>query len=135
MEAQVGSPRTKRFVAATHQLDGSRTVVSVRGEVDRATAPALEETLVAVTEEQTGDVIVDMTGCRFFDSTGLRLLLASKERLEGSNRRMALVLSNPVVLRIFQITRYDELFEIYPSLRAAVDRDGNGNGNGPEAVT
>jgi hypothetical protein len=34
------------------------------------------------------------------------------------------------VLRIFQITQHDELFEIYPSLGAAVDRNGNGNGNG-----
>ena len=93
------------------------------GEVDRATAPALEQTLVAVAEEQTGDVIVDMTSCRFFDSTGLRLLLATKERLEGSSRRMALVVSHPVVLRIFQITQYDELFEIHPTLAAA---DANG---------
>jgi hypothetical protein len=35
------------------------------------------------------------------------------------------------VLRIFQITQLDELFEIYPSLRAAVDRNGNGNGATP----
>jgi hypothetical protein len=52
---------------------------------------------------------------------------------------MALVLSNRSVLRILQITHFDELFEIYPSLRAAVDRDsnssgsGDSNGNGPEA--
>jgi hypothetical protein len=29
-------------------------------------------------------------------------------------------------MRVFQITEFDELFEIYPSLAAAV----NGNGNG-----
>jgi hypothetical protein len=34
------------------------------------------------------------------------------------------------VLRIFQITALDQVFEIYPSLGAAVDGNGNGNGNG-----
>jgi len=43
---------------------------------------------------------------------------------------LALVLSNPSVLKIFQITKCDELFEIYPSLSAAVNGNGNGNGNG-----
>jgi anti-sigma B factor antagonist len=71
-------------------------------------------------------VIVDLTGCNFLDSRGLRALIATRERLERSDRSLALVLSNPIVLRIFQLTRFDELFEIRPSLGAAC----NGNGHG-----
>jgi anti-sigma B factor antagonist len=122
---------TQRFVAFTEQLDSGAPVVSVMGEVDRATARALEQTLLGVTEDRTGEVIVDLTGCSFLDSRGLGALVATRGRLERSNRRMAVVLSNRSVLRILQITHFDELFEIYPSLRAAVDRDSNGNGNGP----
>ena len=77
-----------------------------------------------------GEVIVDLTGCSFLDSRGLGALVATRARLEHSNRRLALVLSNPSVMRIFQITQFDELFEIYPSLAAAVNGNGNGNGNG-----
>jgi hypothetical protein len=33
-------------------------------------------------------------------------------------------------MRIFQLTKFDGLFEIYPTLDAAVNRNGNGNGNG-----
>jgi len=126
---------TQRFVAFTEQLDSGAPVVSVMGEVDRATARGLEQALLGVTEDQTGEVIVDLTGCSFLDSRGLGALVATRGRLERSNRRMALVLSNRSVLRILQITHFDKLFEIYPSLRAAVDRDGNGNGNGLEAAT
>jgi anti-sigma B factor antagonist len=121
---------SQRFVAATEQLDSGAPVVSVMGEVDRATAPALEQTLLRVAEVRTGELIVDLTGCGFLDSRGLWALVATRRRLERSNRRLALVLSNPSVLRIFQITRFDELFAIYPSLRAAIDRDGSGNGDG-----
>ena len=118
------------FVAATEQLDGGTPVVSVTGEVDIATALALEQTLLAVTEDRTGEVIVDLTDCSFLDCRGLKALVATKARLERSNRPLVLVLSNPSVLKIFQITHFDELFEIYPSLAAAADRNGNGNGNG-----
>ena len=106
----------RRFRVATEQLDTGAPVVSVQGEVDRATVLALEQTLLGVAEDRTGDVIVDLTGCSFLDSRGLGALNATRARLERSKRRLALVLSNPSVLRIFQITQFDQLFEIYPSL-------------------
>jgi anti-sigma B factor antagonist len=102
-----------RFVTANEQLDTGTPVVSVMGELDRATVPALEQTLRGVDDDRTGDVIVDLTGCRFLDSRGLRALIATRVRLERSDRRLALVLANQSVLRIFQITQLDELFEIY----------------------
>ena len=67
-------------------------------------------------------VIVDLTECSFFDSAGLAALLATRERLERANRSLALVLANPTVLKVFQITGFDERFEIYPSLGVAADR-------------
>ncbi len=129
MEALVTS-RGTRFVAATTQLDSGGPVVSVMGEVDLATAPTLERTLLDVAEDRTGEVIVDLTGCSFLDSRGLTALVAARARLERSNRQLALVLSNASVLKIFQITGFDELFAIYPSLGAAVDGTSNGDGHG-----
>jgi anti-sigma B factor antagonist len=121
----------RRFrVATTEQLDTGAPAVSVMGEVDLATVLALEQTLLGVTEDRPGDVIVDLTGCSFLDSRGLGALNAARARLERSERRLALVLANQSVLRIFQITQFDQLFEIYPSLRAALDCNGNGGGHG-----
>lgn len=119
-----------RFVAATEQLETGQPVVSVIGDVDHASARAFEQTLLDVAEGPADEVIVDLSGCSFLDSWGLGALMTTKGRLEHSNRRMALVLSNPNVMRIFQITQFDQLFEIYPTLAAAVNRNGNGNGHG-----
>ena len=124
---RVASGARQSFVAASAQLDNGTPVLSVMGEVDLATAPALEQTLFDLAEAGTGDVIVDLSGCSFLDSAGLRALIATRTRLEHSDRSLALVLSNPSVMRIFQITQYDQWFDTYPSLRAA----GNGkNGHG-----
>ena len=108
------------------RVDSSRAaVVSVMGEVDLSTAPALEQTLLGAAGDRTDEVIVDLTRCTFLDSQGLGALIATKVRLEGSSGRLALVVSNPSVMKIFQITQFDEPFEIYPSLGAA----GGGNGH------
>jgi anti-sigma B factor antagonist len=109
---------------------GGAAVVSVTGEVDLATTPALEQTLRGVTDDRTDEVIVELTGCTFLDSQGLSALVATKGRLERSNGRLALVVSNPSVLKIFQITQVDEPFQIYPSLGAAGDGNGNGRRDG-----
>ena len=126
---RVTAGASQRFVAATDELETGTPVVSVMGEVDRATAPALEQTLLEVADDRAGETIVDLSGCSFLDTTGLRALLVARER---SGRRQVLVLANPNVIRIFQLTKCDELFDIYPTLDAAVNgtRNGAGNGNG-----
>ena len=113
-----------RFVAATEPLDSGIHLVSISGEVDLATAPALERTLLDAAQDHTGEVIVDLTRCSFLDSRGLTALLATRKRLGNSDRSLRLVLSNPNVLKVFQITGFNQIFAIYPSLGAAV----NGNG-------
>jgi anti-sigma B factor antagonist len=109
----------RMFVAATGQLDNGTPVVRVIGELDLATVPALEQAFLGVGDDPAAEVIVDLTGCTFLDSCGLRALLAARERLERSNRRLALALCAPAVARVFQITGLGELFEIYPSVGAA----------------
>ena len=111
------SPPT--FVASTEWLDNGVPVISVTGELDLATAPALEDSLNAVPEDAAGAVIVDLERCSFIDLRGLRVLLAARERLQRSSRPLALVVRNPNLLRVFSVTRVSALFLIYPSLAAA----------------
>jgi anti-sigma B factor antagonist len=115
-----------RFAAAIAQLGNGTPVVSVMGELDLAAVPGFERTLQAVTEAATGEVIVDLSRCSFLDSNGLRVLVATGQRLERSSRSLALVAAGPIVMRIFRFTGLDASFEIYPSLDAA----GQGNGHG-----
>ena len=46
---------------AVHEHDHDVAVLSVHGEVDLETAPALRETLLPVLEHQTGPVVVDLS--------------------------------------------------------------------------
>jgi len=114
------------FVVSTEWLASGVPVVSVIGELDLATTPTLEDTLLTLPDNGAEAVIVDLLRCGFIALGGLRVLVAARERLERSNRPLVLVVDNPSMLRVFQITRIDALFEIYPSLAAADGRDDDG---------
>ncbi len=49
------------------------------------------------------------------------MLLAAQERLERSKQPLVLVLRQPSMLRVLQVTRVDVLFQICPSLSEAVE--------------
>ncbi len=121
---------TQAFIA-TEQVDGRVPVVSVIGEVDMATAPAFEQSLLDAADSGTDQVIVDLSGCSYFDSTGLKVLLATRRHLDPMNRRLSVVMSNPNMLEIFRITGFDRRFEIHPSLKSALNGHGHVNGDGP----
>ena len=73
-----GQPEVRR---GDQQRDDRAPVVSVMGEVDLATALALEQTLLGAVEDGKGEVIVDFTGFSFLDSRGLRALITTRTRL------------------------------------------------------
>ena len=115
------------FVAVTEELGGGTAVVAVSGEVDFATTPALEQALLGVADERTLKLIVDLTDCSFLDCSGLGVLIAARTRFERSRRPLVLIAPGPSVLRIFEVTELDKVFDIYPSRRAAVAANGNGH--------
>jgi anti-anti-sigma factor len=57
-------------------LAGEPLVVTVRGEVDLATAPELETAVNQAFEAADGSVLLDLGAMSFIDSSGLRVLVA-----------------------------------------------------------
>jgi len=100
--------------------DGS-TVVAARGEVDVATAPALREGLDTALDEGVGTVVVDLTGVTFIDSTGLGVLIGTRKRCLDAGRELRVVVTEPRILKVFEITGLTELFAIHGSLAPALE--------------
>ena len=115
------------FLAAAETLPGGTAIISVSGELDIATAPALERTLLGLADERMQRLIVDLTGCSFLACSGIGVLLATRARLAGSRRPLALVASRPGALRTLELTEVDDVFDVHPSRRAALEAGGNGH--------
>ena len=79
-------------------------VISVSGELDLASSPALEEELERVAQSDAQVVIVDLRNLEFMDSTGLSVLVRAHQRAEEDGRRLGLVNGSQQVQRLLTLT-------------------------------
>jgi len=69
----------------------------------------------------TADVIVvDLSGCTFLDSAGIRALVGTARKLGETDRGLRVVTSDAGVLRLLEITGVDTLIRVHRSLDDAL---------------
>jgi anti-sigma B factor antagonist len=107
-------------LALATREEGDRTVVQVTGEVDVYTAPKLREQLVSLVDAGRYDIVVDMDGVEFLDSTGLGVLVGGLKRVRTHDGSLRLVCSQERILKIFRITGLTKVFPIYDSVSEAL---------------
>ena len=78
-------------------------VISVSGELDLATSPALEQELERASSSATV-VIVDLRQLEFMDSTGLSVLVKAHQKAEELGQSFALVRGPQQVERLLSLT-------------------------------
>ena len=86
-------------------------VVHVSGEIDLSAKALFQERLDDVIEANDDDVVVDLAGVSFIDSTGLSVLLHARERLETAGRKLMIVRPSPPVTRVLELAGLDALFD------------------------
>jgi anti-sigma B factor antagonist len=96
----------------TTRVDDASTTVGVTGEIDHDTAPSLGSQVAAVLAGGAGDVVIDLRGVTFMDSSGLGALVGVRKRVEGAGGTLTLANLSPNVLRIFALTKMDSVFDI-----------------------
>jgi anti-sigma B factor antagonist len=118
MTADFGLPPT--FELSEESVDERTHVIAVRGELDLATASAFSEPLMAAIDSGKSMVVVDMCEVVFVGSNGLATLLNGLRRLTRRGGRLAIATRNPTVLRMFEITRTESTFSIFPTRAEAL---------------
>jgi anti-sigma B factor antagonist len=99
---------------------GGWAVLAVSGEVDVATAPRLRERLVDLVTEGNHRIVVDLENVDFLDSTGLGVLVGALKRVRTHDGDLALVCTQPRILKVFEITGLTKVFSIHKSVDEAV---------------
>jgi len=104
------------------EVDDSRsphTVLTVKGEVDVYTAPRLRERLVELVSQGHRQIVIDLDGVDFLDSTGLGVLVGGLKRLRSNGGDMSLVCTQARILKVFEITGLTTVFSISASVDEA----------------
>jgi anti-sigma B factor antagonist len=87
--------------------------MSLAGEIDLYTAPRLHGELVAILSgDEPVQVVVDMSGIEFCDSTGMNVLLAAQRRAREQGGELELAAPRPAVRKVLQVTGLESVFTV-----------------------
>jgi anti-sigma B factor antagonist len=95
----------------TREGDG-QVVVVLRGELDVAEAARVAASL-AVVAASGRDVIVDLEGLEFIDSSGLAALVYARQHARRAGSDLLLAAPQQQVLRMLAITRLLDVFAVH----------------------
>lgn len=90
-------------------------VIAVGGELDLASAPALEQELERAATSGADLVIVDLRELQFIDSTGLGLLIKAHRQAEAAGRKFAVVRGGRQVQRLLDVTGIEQRLTLVDS--------------------
>ena len=109
-----------RFAVSLGESGRGRTVVTVRGELDLATADRLWIELEPLLGLH-GVVVLDGSGISFLDSSGLRVLLQAGKRAAADGATFRLVAPQPAVQRVLELSGASGHLETRESVPAALE--------------
>lgn len=112
------NPLTDTMTTSVADHDGV-TVLTVTGEIDLATAPALETAIDAALETGPAALVVDLAAVSFLASAGMAALVAAHQRA-GDKTTIALVAEGPATSRQLKMTALDQVFALHATLDAAL---------------
>ncbi|MET8229819.1 STAS domain-containing protein [Micromonospora sp. NPDC005298] len=95
------------------------TVLEVRGELDMATSPQLREGLQRLVDAGDHQVVVDLSGVGFLDSSALGALVVMFKAFGDVGGRLCLAAVQPGVRSVLTITSVDRAIDVYDSVPAA----------------
>ena len=92
--------------------EGRATVIAVGGELDLASAPALESELEAAAQSDAALLVLDLRELEFMDSTGLSVIVKAHQRLSEEGRTLSVVRGPQQVQRLLDLTGVAERLQL-----------------------
>jgi anti-sigma B factor antagonist len=90
------------------------TRLSLRGELDVASAGAFREQLSLVNQSGVAELTVDLSELSYIDPTGLSVLAVEQQRAVATGLTLRIASPSDFVLRMLRITGLIEVLEVLP---------------------
>jgi anti-sigma B factor antagonist len=92
---------------------GGVAELALAGDLDMSATFRLEPAIDRLLEDAE-EIVLDLSGVAFVDSSGLGLLLATHQRSQEAECPLAIVNSRPEIRRVFRIAGVDDVLPIAP---------------------
>jgi anti-sigma B factor antagonist len=114
------------FVREARPIGKNAFLISLAGDFDLHAGPEFERRVLEALGRSATELVIDLTEVSFIDSTTIGILMRTRKRLAPLGGRVLVVTSDRNILRLFEITALDRMFEIY-SRRADALEEINGD--------
>jgi anti-anti-sigma factor len=88
-------------------------IVDMVGEIDVNAVARIRDTLGDLTKAASPQIIVNLAGATYIDSSGLGVLMAARRETLKGGGRLALCGMTKDVRMVLELTRLNKFFEIY----------------------
>ncbi|OPY53150.1 MAG: STAS domain protein [Methanosaeta sp. PtaU1.Bin112] len=103
-----------------HRLIEDIPVIIVSGKIDAVSSKDLGNALAGLIDENKRFLVVDMEKVEYLSSSGLRVLMASLNKLKNMDGDLLLAALQPFVKDVFSLTGANRFFSIYPNHDEAI---------------
>jgi anti-anti-sigma factor len=104
---------------------GDVVVAAPAGRIDHANAESLTAALAPLLESAAGaspSLLLDFSRVDYISSVGLRVLMMAAKTLRAQQRKLGVAAPQPLVREIFEISRFNLILDLSPSVRAGLER-------------
>ncbi|MCX6614851.1 MAG: STAS domain-containing protein [Acidobacteria bacterium] len=96
-------------------------VINVVGDIDLYSSPQVRQTILdALNEKSDNRVLVNLTGVKYIDSSGVASLVEGLQLARRSRVRFALCGLNKAPRQVLELTRLINVFDIFESIEDAL---------------
>jgi anti-anti-sigma factor len=106
-----------------HRHYDNALVLAPAGRLDHDNCEAFREELAPHLERSAKDgmsIVLDLSGLEYVSSAGLRCFMLAAKQAKAQHSRIVIAAMQPVVAEIFQIARFNLVFEAFPRVRDAL---------------
>lgn len=95
-------------------------IITLSGKMNAVTITELKKMLKQNITDNSVRIVIDLASVDFIDSSGLSSLISALKGCREKNGYLRLANIQAQVRRVFELTMLDRVFEMYPSVEAAL---------------
>ena len=95
-------------------------VLPLKGEIDLHVSPSVTVLLNQMIDKKPERLVVDLSAVSYIDSAGLAALIQAMQKVEAYGGKFRLAGLQETVRSIFEISRLDQVFQIFTDVDAAL---------------
>ena len=100
---------------------GENVIIALEGSVDASTTQQARDVFTALLNRGKRHFIIDLSGVEFIDSSGLGALVGFFKKVRVGEGDVKLAGPSDSIVKIFQLTRLDKVFAMFPTREAALN--------------